>query len=73
MRVNERDDEFCKEIGAKVRLARNRAGLTQVQLSEMVKMKPATLGNIENGHVAPHVTTLKQIATALDKNVKDFL
>lgn len=42
------DSEF-KEIGARVREARKRLGLSQMELSEQLNISPSHMSDIENG------------------------
>lgn len=74
MRVSSRDTKgFTKQVGAKIKRVRERAGLSQMCLAAKIEMKGGALCNIERGNVSAHITTLKQIADALDVNIKVFL
>jgi transcriptional regulator with XRE-family HTH domain len=53
-------------IGVRVRAARNKAGLTQQELAEMLGTSYNKVHNIELGVTQARVTDLLQVATALD-------
>jgi transcriptional regulator with XRE-family HTH domain len=53
------------ELGEKVRESRQRAGLTQADLAEVVDLSVAYLSLIERGGRNPPYTTLLTIARAL--------
>lgn len=66
-RVKEKSSKlFAKEIGAVIRAARNKKGLTQVALAEMLSINRATLIFYEQGVREPSIYNLRRIAIALD-------
>lgn len=65
--------EFLKQLGIKIRLARKKAGLSQVALSKLIPMKAGALCEIEYGLVSCRITTLRSIAQAIKIDVKEFL
>ena len=67
------DDLFLKEMGAKVRAARKAKGLTQMELGKLCQLHDTWISMIECGRSGCLVTTLKNIADKLDRDVKDFL
>lgn len=50
--------------------ARNRAGLTQKQLSEKTGIAQGDISKLESGSGNPSLKTLKRIADGLDMNLK---
>ena len=56
--------EAC--IGAAVRAARNRQGLTAIELARRAELSPAMLSKIENGATSPSLSTLQALSKALD-------
>jgi transcriptional regulator with XRE-family HTH domain len=54
-----------QQLGEQVREARNRAGLTQLQLAEMTSVKREHISNIELGKNSPAVKIITDIARAL--------
>ena len=73
MRVSSNQMEYAKQVGSNVKAIRLNAGITQKYVAQTVGMKPYSLSKIESGYVSPHLTTLKQIADALGRDIKDFL
>ncbi len=51
-------------VGARIRDARKRAKLTQVQLAKRARIEQSTLSKIERGANAPRSTTIASIAKA---------
>ncbi|MFV3132036.1 helix-turn-helix domain-containing protein [Niveispirillum sp. KHB5.9] len=49
-------------IGLKVKFARQRQGLTQEQLAELIDKAVETISNIERGHALTGLDTLEKIA-----------
>ena len=54
-----------KQLGANIRRERNRCGLTQEKLAELVELNPRTVQKIEAGHVNILVTTIIRFQKAL--------
>lgn len=52
-------------LGAKVRAARERTGLSQEQLAERVNRTPETISNIERGKTMPAIETLQALCSSL--------
>jgi transcriptional regulator with XRE-family HTH domain len=55
-----------KQIGDKIREARQELGLTQEQLAERANLHPSFVGQIERGTKKASVQTLHRIASALN-------
>jgi transcriptional regulator with XRE-family HTH domain len=68
-------EPFYKRVGARIKAARVRAGLTQTELGEAVEppMSRQHIANIENAQqrVMPHV--LVQMAVALNEPIERLL
>lgn len=60
-------------LGANVREARQRAGLTQVELAQRAGLAQPAISLIELGQANPTVQTLQQIADALGCPLADLL
>lgn len=60
------------QVGALIRHHRERAGLTQVQLAEIVERQVGTISRIERGETAPSFKTLERLAAAFSVEVRDF-
>jgi transcriptional regulator with XRE-family HTH domain len=64
---------YTKEVGAKVRKAREAKGLRLRDLGEICKLDYSGICRFEQGHQDIRLSALKTIADALDKDIKDFL
>jgi len=62
-----------KELGNKLRKARLRLGLRQVDLAQKAKIKSNYYAKLERGEVTPTLTTLKKILKALNLKSSDVL
>jgi len=62
-----------QHIGSKIRLARQRVGISQEQLAEKVDKTRETVSNIERGEGLSGFDTLERIASALGEEVAFFL
>ena len=60
------------DVGARLRMLRAGAGLSIRALAEMSGLNVNTLSLIENGKTSPSVSTLQQLASALDVPVTEF-
>ena len=60
-----------KEIGKKLQLAREEAGLSQEQLASQMGCAQSTLSNYEKGKRRIYLTQLETIADLLDKPIND--
>ena len=64
--VNTKDEQFFKDLGARVALARKERGITQVQLSATLGIAQQTLAHYEGRRLrlpAPLLPTLAQVAS----------
>ncbi len=59
-----------KEIGKKIKAAREEKGLSQEELADMAKVSRRTVVNIEQGAFNPKLETVNDIAQALDCRVE---
>lgn len=62
-----------KEIGRKLQMAREEAGLSQEQLATMLGCAQSTLSNYEKGKRRLYLTQLENIAEILDKPIEYFM
>jgi len=69
MKTNTKGDKL---FGKRIKELREKKGLTQEQLSELVEMDPRSLSRIETGSNFTTVEKLKKIAQILDVEVKDL-
>jgi transcriptional regulator with XRE-family HTH domain len=52
-------------LGAAIRAAREKAGLTQDAVAEQIALHPMTYGGIERGRLLPSISTLTRICILL--------
>lgn len=62
-----------RQVGTKVRHYRERAGLTQTELGELIGKSLETIGRIERGSSAPSLELLEKLAEALKVDPRDLL
>jgi len=65
--------ELVKKIGLKIRFERMKRGLSQEKLAEMADMHKNSISFIERGEMVATITTLEQIANALDMDFIDLV
>lgn len=66
-------DELKRSLGARIRSARKRAGLTQDELATRISKSPESVSNIERGAQLPMLDTLSDIARVLDAPLTELL
>lgn len=66
-------DDFEKNLGQKIRLARQRAGLTQEDLAARVSRTSESISNIERGQQEPGIKTVQSLAKALGLPVSELV
>lgn len=59
-------------LAVRVRLYRQKAGLTQEELGERVGRTAETISNIERGRTLPTLQTLGLVAEVLETPIRDF-
>ncbi len=64
--------EIGKQVGRRLKLAREARGLTQAQLAELLGKSVETISNFERGKVVTSLVTLDRLARHLNIRVKDF-
>ncbi len=62
-----------KSIGPRIKAARERKGITQECLAEIVNLSPMHVSVIERGVKPPRLETLIKIANALDVSADELL
>lgn len=61
------------EIGAEIREARTRSGLSMRDLAALIQTSQPFVSNVENGRIFPSLRTLSVIARALEVPVEELL
>jgi len=60
-------------VGQNIKTARNRNGITQAQLAEIIGVEVETISRIETGAQLPSLDRLQEIATALNEPLPALL
>jgi DNA-binding XRE family transcriptional regulator len=63
------DGSGGREIGQRIRAARNKRGLTQLDLATSTGIRRPNIARLERGGNTPTIDTLQRIAKALDTTV----
>ena len=66
------NEEFLNKLGSKIRILRNNKKLSQEGLAEMADLDRNFISLIENGKANPSIIYLKQIADALNVDIKEL-
>jgi transcriptional regulator with XRE-family HTH domain len=66
-------DRLKQTIGARVKSARRRAGMSQEQVAAKIRRTPESISNIERGQQLPGIDTLVDLATVLNIPVMELL
>jgi DNA-binding XRE family transcriptional regulator len=65
--------EYHETLGARLRRAREEAGLTQPALGERAGLDQAVISRLERGKVRPRIDTLRRLAEGLGLSVSELL
>lgn len=69
---NDRSEEYALEVSERIVLARKEAGLTQVELAELIDVSQRSMQGYENAEVIPY-RKMRDIARVLNKPVEWLL
>jgi len=61
-----------RRVGHRIKLARQRRGLSQEDLAERIDRSVAAVSNMERGRTLPSFMTLERLARAFDMPVREF-
>lgn len=67
------NDSFLKQIGVRLRKAREEQRLSQTELADEMEVRSNQYGKVENGKVAPSLKTLIKAAKALDISLDELV
>ena len=70
---SERVKVLKKTLGANIRKARERLGITQEQMAELIDMSPEVYGRMERGLIFPRVERLVDICAKLGESADQLL
>ena len=68
-----KDDKISNKIGLKIKLLRNKQGISQEELGFRADISKTQIGLIERGESSPTIDTLAQIAKALEISLVDLV
>ena len=68
----EKNFDLEKRFGAKLAYVRKSKGLSQMKLAEIIDMNFNYIGQIERGEANVTIKTIKNLACALDIDVKEL-
>ncbi|WP_422350209.1 helix-turn-helix domain-containing protein [Flagellimonas sp.] len=71
-KYTEKDYEFLKKLGNRIRELREQTDLSQAALEIDSKMSKNQIGRIERGEISTSVATLNLIAKALQVDIQSF-
>ncbi len=66
-------DKKAQKTGAKIKICRLRAGLSQAGLAQRAGISPNTVARLERGEHRPTLATIEALAHALSVTVSDLL
>lgn len=64
--------DIAKKLGLRIKELREKRGLTQLQLAEVLNMESSNLSKIERGIQIPKEESLEKIANAFQVEMKDL-
>ena len=64
--------EIAKKLGLRIKELREKQGLTQLKLAEILDMEASNLSKIERGVQIPKEESLENISSALNVDVKEL-
>ena len=68
-----KSDKISNKIGLKIKLLRNKMGISQEELGFKSDISKTQIGLIERGESSPTIDTLAQIAKALEISLIDLV
>lgn len=66
-------DPWLRSVGARIRLQREAAELTQEKLAELADLAPRTIQKIEAGRITILITTLRRLRKAMGCSYDNLL
>ena len=64
--------EIARKLGLRIKELREKQGLTQLKLAEILDMEASNLSKFERGIQIPKVESLENISSALNVDVKEL-
>ena len=66
-------DDFLKQVGARIKEARQKKGLSQMSLAEKIEISLPYMSEIENGKRNPGLETFARLTEALEVSADQLL
>jgi transcriptional regulator with XRE-family HTH domain len=67
------NQEYLKQVGMEIRIARVRKGISQVEISRLTGLSTDSIGGIELGKTDSQILTYKRICESIGVSLKDIL
>lgn len=67
------DKEFLKQMGLRIKAIRKERKIPLTHIQENKITDISNMSRIENGHVNPHIVTLKKLADLYEVDITEFL
>ncbi len=71
--MTNKHNDVKSRIGLKIKLLRNKLGISQEKLAELSELSKNSIGAIERGTSSPAIDTLERIANALGIELKELV
>jgi transcriptional regulator with XRE-family HTH domain len=71
--MTNKQEKISKRVGLKIKLLRNKIGISQEELGFRAGVSKQQIGLIERGESSPTIDTLDQIAKALEISLVDLV
>ncbi len=71
--MTNKHNDVKSRIGLKIKLLRNKLGISQEKLAELSELSKNSIGAIERGTSSPAIDTLERIAKALGIELKELV
>ncbi len=66
-------EDYSKRLGENLKKIRTRKGVTQIEIAKKLAVNRSFVSNIENGKTNPTLSTITNLANALDVPVNELL
>ncbi|QQS20792.1 MAG: helix-turn-helix transcriptional regulator [Candidatus Moraniibacteriota bacterium] len=66
-------EDYSKKLGENLKKIRTKKGVTQIEIAKKLAVNRSFVSNIENGKTNPTLSTITNLANALDVPVNELL
>jgi transcriptional regulator with XRE-family HTH domain len=67
------EDELLIKLGQRIKELRNERGMSQIALAVELDYEKSNMSRLESGRINPRITTLFNVAKALDITLHDLI